>query len=188
MSEKQLPDRNLALELVRVTEAAALAASRWMGRGDKNGADGAAVTTWEYDHEFHSPVTQVERASETSPARCYSVVTDFVGTPTHLVSSTGDDGGCRLAAGHHPVGRSPATGRGPGFRYGHGRGTYELSAALPRSVSRRGKRSPLQPLPVLRPGHRPLSLARPARPDCRARPLRLWRQPLAVASMSPTSR
>ena len=36
-------DRNLALELVRVTESAALAASRWMGRGDKNGADGAAV-------------------------------------------------------------------------------------------------------------------------------------------------
>ncbi len=41
--EKQNPDRNLALELVRVTEAAALAASRWMGRGDKEGADGAAV-------------------------------------------------------------------------------------------------------------------------------------------------
>jgi fructose-1,6-bisphosphatase II len=40
---KQSPDRNLAMELVRVTEAAALAASRWMGRGDKNGADGAAV-------------------------------------------------------------------------------------------------------------------------------------------------
>jgi fructose-1,6-bisphosphatase II len=37
------PDRNLALELVRVTESAALAASRWMGRGDKEGADGAAV-------------------------------------------------------------------------------------------------------------------------------------------------
>ncbi len=37
-------DRNLALELVRVTEAAALAASRWMGRGKKNEADGAAVT------------------------------------------------------------------------------------------------------------------------------------------------
>ena len=31
------------MELVRVTEASALAASRWMGRGDKNGADGAAV-------------------------------------------------------------------------------------------------------------------------------------------------
>jgi fructose-1,6-bisphosphatase II len=43
MSPKQLPDRNLAMELVRVTEAAALAASRWMGRGDKNGADAAAV-------------------------------------------------------------------------------------------------------------------------------------------------
>src|SRR5215210_6155716 len=43
MPEKQRPDRNLALELVRTTEAAALAASRWMGRGDKEGADGAAV-------------------------------------------------------------------------------------------------------------------------------------------------
>ncbi len=43
MTDKQRPDRNLAMELVRVTEAAALAASRWMGRGDKNGADGAAV-------------------------------------------------------------------------------------------------------------------------------------------------
>lgn len=40
---KESPDRNLAVELVRVTEAAALAASRWMGRGDKEGADGAAV-------------------------------------------------------------------------------------------------------------------------------------------------
>ncbi|MFZ1489819.1 MAG: class II fructose-bisphosphatase [Ilumatobacteraceae bacterium] len=39
----QRPDRNLALELVRVTESAALAASRWVGRGDKLGADGAAV-------------------------------------------------------------------------------------------------------------------------------------------------
>src|SRR5688500_13028597 len=37
------PDRNLALELVRVTEAAALAAARWVGMGDKLAADGAAV-------------------------------------------------------------------------------------------------------------------------------------------------
>jgi fructose-1,6-bisphosphatase II len=42
-SEREVPDRNLALELVRVTEAAAMAAGRWVGRGDKNGADGAAV-------------------------------------------------------------------------------------------------------------------------------------------------
>jgi fructose-1,6-bisphosphatase II len=41
--DKDAPDRNLALELVRVTEAAAMAAGRWVGRGDKNGADGAAV-------------------------------------------------------------------------------------------------------------------------------------------------
>jgi fructose-1,6-bisphosphatase II len=39
----EAPERNLAMELVRVTEAAAMAASRWMGRGDKEGADGAAV-------------------------------------------------------------------------------------------------------------------------------------------------
>jgi fructose-1,6-bisphosphatase II len=37
------PDRNLALELVRVTEAAAMQAARWVGRGDKNAADQAAV-------------------------------------------------------------------------------------------------------------------------------------------------
>ena len=37
------PDRNLALELVRVTEAGAMAAGRWVGRGDKEGGDGAAV-------------------------------------------------------------------------------------------------------------------------------------------------
>src|SRR4051812_3237125 len=44
MSETQhAPDRNLALELVRVTEAAALAAGRWVGRGDKEAADQAAV-------------------------------------------------------------------------------------------------------------------------------------------------
>ncbi|VXB03910.1 fructose 1,6-bisphosphatase class II [Citricoccus sp. K5] len=37
------PDRNLAMELVRVTEAAAIAAGHWVGYGDKNTADGAAV-------------------------------------------------------------------------------------------------------------------------------------------------
>jgi fructose-1,6-bisphosphatase II len=41
--DEHAPDRNLALELVRVTEAAAMAAGRWVGRGDKNGADRAAV-------------------------------------------------------------------------------------------------------------------------------------------------
>ena len=40
---RQLPDRNLAMELVRVTEAAALASGRWVGRGDKMAADAAAV-------------------------------------------------------------------------------------------------------------------------------------------------
>jgi len=39
----EVPDRNLALDLVRVTESAATFASRWIGRGDKNAADQAAV-------------------------------------------------------------------------------------------------------------------------------------------------
>ncbi len=43
MSDDARPDRNLAMELVRVTEAAALAAGRWIGHGDKLAADGAAV-------------------------------------------------------------------------------------------------------------------------------------------------
>jgi fructose-1,6-bisphosphatase II len=43
MSAAESPDRNLALELVRVTEAAALAAARWQGRGDKETGDQAAV-------------------------------------------------------------------------------------------------------------------------------------------------
>jgi fructose-1,6-bisphosphatase II len=42
-SNLNFPDRNLALELVRVTETAAVAASAWVGRGDKDAADGAAV-------------------------------------------------------------------------------------------------------------------------------------------------
>src|SRR3954447_20376817 len=40
---QERPDRNLALELGRVTEAGAVAAGRWVGRGEKNGANAAAV-------------------------------------------------------------------------------------------------------------------------------------------------
>jgi fructose-1,6-bisphosphatase II len=41
--ERPAPDRNIALELVRVTESAAMAAARWVGRGEKESADQAAV-------------------------------------------------------------------------------------------------------------------------------------------------
>jgi fructose-1,6-bisphosphatase II len=43
MELREAPDRNLAMDLARVTEAAALAAGRWLGRGDKEAADQAAV-------------------------------------------------------------------------------------------------------------------------------------------------
>ncbi|MBR4742117.1 MAG: fructose-bisphosphatase class II, partial [Desulfovibrio sp.] len=39
----EAPERNLAMDIVRITEAAALASARWLGRGDKNAGDGAAV-------------------------------------------------------------------------------------------------------------------------------------------------
>jgi fructose-1,6-bisphosphatase II len=44
----QLPDRNLGLDLMRVTEAAAMAAGRWIGRGDKESGDAAAVDAMRY--------------------------------------------------------------------------------------------------------------------------------------------
>ena len=48
MSARQAPDRNIAMELVRVTEAGAMAAARWIGRGDKEAADKAAVDAMRY--------------------------------------------------------------------------------------------------------------------------------------------
>jgi fructose-1,6-bisphosphatase II len=48
VSARQVPDRNIAMELVRVTEAGAMAAARWIGRGDKEAADKAAVDAMRY--------------------------------------------------------------------------------------------------------------------------------------------
>ena len=48
MSARQRPDRNIAMELVRVTEAGAMAAARWIGRGEKESADQAAVDAMRY--------------------------------------------------------------------------------------------------------------------------------------------
>ena len=49
MSTGSKPERNLALELVRVTESAALSCARMTGRGDKEGADQAAVDAMRHD-------------------------------------------------------------------------------------------------------------------------------------------
>ncbi len=77
-------DRNLALELVRVTEAAAMAAGRWVGRGDKEGGDGAAATPCEKlinsismrgvvvigeGEKDNAPMLYNARSSATRPAR-----------------------------------------------------------------------------------------------------------------------
>ena len=59
------PDRNLALELVRVTEAAALAAARWVGHGDKIAADQAAVDAM----RFVSTLSRWTASSSSARAR-----------------------------------------------------------------------------------------------------------------------
>src|SRR3954464_10751270 len=48
VSQRAAPDRNIAMELVRVTEAGAMAAARWIGRGEKESADQAAVDAMRY--------------------------------------------------------------------------------------------------------------------------------------------
>jgi len=48
VSQRHAPDRNIAMELVRVTEAGAMAAARWIGRGEKESADQAAVDAMRY--------------------------------------------------------------------------------------------------------------------------------------------
>jgi len=48
VTERRAPDRNIAMELVRVTEAGAMAAARWIGRGEKESADQAAVDAMRY--------------------------------------------------------------------------------------------------------------------------------------------
>jgi fructose-1,6-bisphosphatase II len=66
----QEPDRNLALELVRVTEAAALAASRWVGFGDKIAADQAAVDAMRHmlaTVEMHGVVVIGEGEKDEAP-------------------------------------------------------------------------------------------------------------------------
>lgn len=63
-------DRNLALEFVRVTEAGAIAAAHWMGRGDKNAADGAAVNAMRkrfHDLDFAGTIVIGEGEKDEAP-------------------------------------------------------------------------------------------------------------------------
>ena len=63
----EAPDRNLALELVRVTEAAAMAAGRWVGRGDKNGADEPRHAMRQSLDGVHDGVSSSERVRRRRP-------------------------------------------------------------------------------------------------------------------------
>ena len=64
------PERNMALELVRATEAAAMAAGRWMGRGDRNASDNAAVNGMRYmlnTIEMDGPIVIGEGEKDEAP-------------------------------------------------------------------------------------------------------------------------
>ena len=119
--ENHVPDRNLAMELVRVTEAAAIAAGHWVGAGDKNSADGAAVdamraflTTVNFDGVIVTDalnmkaVTQSAKGSETVTALAaglLGLLPVMIETEPAMAVS-GASGGARLRAGR-PSRRRP---------------------------------------------------------------------------------
>src|SRR3954462_13117480 len=104
MPPRNVPDRNLALELVRVTEAAALAAGRYVGRGDKEAADQAAVDGMHAVlHTIHMDGIVVIGEGEKDEAPMLAngeVVGD--GTPPHVDIAVDPLEGTRLAADGRP--------------------------------------------------------------------------------------
>ena len=76
MSARQAPDRNIAMELVRVTEAGAMAAARWIGRGEKESADQAAVDAMRFvlDSDQQAFRLALSRATQIVIARALDLV------------------------------------------------------------------------------------------------------------------
>jgi fructose-1,6-bisphosphatase II len=94
------PDRNLALELVRVTEAAALAAARMVGRGDKEGADKAAVDAMRYvlDSVSMDGVVVIGEGEKDSAPMLYNGEKIGDGTPPQVDVAVDPLEGTRLTA------------------------------------------------------------------------------------------
>ena len=82
------PTRNLALELVRVTEAAALSAGRLMGRGDKEAADGAAVKPGRDRRAGREPAAGTPKVRSSASARGNPGATRASSSPTSTRWST----------------------------------------------------------------------------------------------------
>ena len=74
MSTRQAPDRNIAMELVRVTEAGAMAAARWIGRGEKESADQAAVDAIDINASPRENIEAVAEAKRCDPTDVSVVV------------------------------------------------------------------------------------------------------------------
>jgi fructose-1,6-bisphosphatase II len=97
---RQRPDRNLALELVRVTEAAALAAARMVGRGDKEGADQAAVDAMRHvlDSVSMDGVVVIGEGEKDSAPMLYNGEQIGDGTPPQVDIAVDPLEGTRLTA------------------------------------------------------------------------------------------
>src|SRR5260370_16997759 len=122
----QAPDRNLALELARVTEAAAMAAARWVGRGDKNGADGAAVNAMRMlinSVSMRGVVVIGEGEKDHAPMLFNGEdVGDGTGPACDVAVDPID--GTRLCANGMPNAISVLAVAGPGSMYGPSPGSY----------------------------------------------------------------
>jgi len=98
--ERPVPDRNLALELVRVTEAAALAAARMIGRGDKEGADQAAVDAMRFvlDHVSMDGVVVIGEGEKDEAPMLYNGEQIGDGSPPQVDIAVDPLEGTRLTA------------------------------------------------------------------------------------------
>src|ERR671936_369819 len=98
------PDRNLALELVRVTEAAALAAARWVGRGKKEEADQAAVDAMRFmlDTVPMDGVVVIGEGEKDEAPILYNGEGIGDGSPREVDTPVDPLGGTRLPAGGMP--------------------------------------------------------------------------------------
>ena len=134
----EVPERNLALELVRVTEAAAMAAARWQGRGNKDAVDQAAVdgmraimATVDMDG-----VIVIGEGEKDEAPMLYNGETGW--------QRTGHTGRCSCRS----RGRHPANGRrnaGCPGRYRHGRARLHVRTREASSIWTRSRSDPTLP-------------------------------------------
>src|SRR4051812_28896726 len=125
------PDRNLALELVRVTEAAALASARWVGRGDKIAADQAAVDAMRHvlDSVSMDGVVVIGEGEKDEAPMLYNGESIGDGTPPVVDIAVDPLEGTTLAAEGSPRALAVMAMSGRGTMFDPGPAVYMLKIA-----------------------------------------------------------